>query len=80
MLSVTTTLSTSDGTLKTLIYPEPIDRQLGFERSVLSLYEGSVVLRAQVAEPGVRQLQAKLQACSDKVCLPPETLTLTVSR
>ncbi len=77
---IPTTLSTSDGTFKTLIYPEPIDRQLGFERSILSLYEGAVVLKAQAAEPGIRQLQIQLQACSDQVCLPPETLTLTVPR
>lgn len=77
---IPTALSAGNGTLKSVAYPEPIDRQLGFERSVLSLYEGTVVLKAQASEPGVYQLQARLQACSDKVCLPPETLTLTVSR
>ncbi len=69
-----------DGAIKNVVYPEPIDRELGFERSVLSLYEGLVVLNAQTVSPDVRQLQIRLQACSDKVCLPPETLTLTVSR
>lgn len=77
---IPTILSANDGTLKTVAYPEPIDRLLGFERSRLSLYEGSVVLRAHASEPGVRQLQTRLQACSDSVCLPPETLVLTVSR
>ena len=77
---IPTMLSASDGTLESIVYPDPIDRQLGFERSVLSLYEGSVTLKAQAAEPDVRQLQIRLQACSDKVCLPPETLKLTIPR
>ncbi len=77
---IPTTLSASNTTFETVIYPEPIDRQLGFARSVLSLYEGAVILRMKAAEPGLRRLQTQLQACSDKVCLPPETLTLTVLR
>lgn len=77
---IPTTLSAIEGDLGSITYPDAIDRRLGFERSVLSLYEGSVTLRAQAAEPGVRQLQTRLQACSDKVCLPPETLTLHLTR
>ncbi|NND91628.1 MAG: DUF255 domain-containing protein [Granulosicoccus sp.] len=77
---IPTTLRAIDGTFASITYPAAIDRQLGFQRAQLSLYQGSVVLRAITASPDVRQLQIQLQACSDEVCLPPESLTLTVPR
>lgn len=77
---IPTTLRANDGTLKNLIYPVAIERKLGFESTVLSLYEGTVVLKAQAVGSNVHQLQTRLQACSDKVCLPPENLVLSLSR
>ena len=77
---IPTELKTETGNLGKVNYPEPIERQLGFERSVLSLYEGSIVLNAEApAENKPHQIQTRLQACSDEVCLPPETLTLNLS-
>jgi len=77
---IPTSLSTAQGlAIENVTYPQPIERQLGFERSVLSLFENSVTLRASMSEPGTpAQIQARFQACSDEVCLPPETITLPI--
>lgn len=77
---IPTSLSNAQGDpLTNVAYPQPIERQLGFERSVLSLFENSITLRTNVAgNESSMKIQARLQACSDEVCLPPETITLPV--
>ncbi len=61
-------------------YPKAELATLGFQSEALAVYHGDVQLEAQLIQtaPADRMLsvQLELQACNDKVCLPPETLTL----
>ena len=68
--------------LQSVSYPEPILRTLGFQRSELSLYEGNVELTGNLPDDislaGTADIELQLQACSDEICLPPETLLFKV--
>ncbi len=73
----------ADGTgweLKTVDYPEPQLKKLGFSQTELALYEGDFTVPATLTPGhGARiTLQLTLQACNDRSCLPPETLFLPV--
>lgn len=62
-------------------YPAPIVRKLGFADEKLPLYEGHVEIKVPVEKmPNTGQLKAQitLQACSEKICLEPETRTISV--
>ncbi len=59
-------------------YPTPKIKSLGFSTAPLALYEGDLRLEARVSPGTVQQIGLTLQACSDKVCLQPETLTFTL--
>ena len=68
--------------LTKITYPVAIMRKLGFKNTALALYEGRFKLRAQIKQK-VKQgrrdavvVTLRLQACSDKSCLPPEQLQL----
>jgi len=70
---------TSGEPLANTIYPDPIEQSLSFEKTVLSLFEDSITLSAPLAaDASSSQFNLQLQACDDKQCLPPETLTLTL--
>ncbi len=65
-------------------YPPAIIKELGFQSEPLALYEGDVRLTARVQQnqsvpvlPPLR-IKLRLQACDEKICLPPETLVLQV--
>ena len=84
---IPTKLSLASATaMNTVNYPPPITRKLGFQRSELNLYEGVVQLTGTL--PGVEfgtdatspyaEMELQLQACSDEICLAPETLTFKV--
>ena len=80
---IPTQLSASgDGALQDVTYPQPVTRKLGFQRESLALYEGSVSVSAAMPALGPGQsrlpLSLRLQACNDEVCLPPESLSLTL--
>ncbi|MEE9319574.1 MAG: DUF255 domain-containing protein [Granulosicoccus sp.] len=64
-------------------FPVPVMRKLGFQSETLSLYEGQVTLRAgmpaNTSGSPLVPVKLTLQACSDEICLAPETLTLRVS-
>jgi len=67
--------------LKSVNYPEAIVTKLGFQRSELSLYEGSVQLTGALPEldsAAYAEVELQLQACSDEICLAPETLLFKV--
>lgn len=74
----------NDEPLAGVNYPESETRVLGFQRSALALYEGEVTLTAPMPEPAadgiVSAVALQLQACSDEICLAPETLTLPIPR
>jgi hypothetical protein len=66
-------------------YPAPRTVRLGFQREALALYEGSVRITADLQQTDGQggalpwlPIEVRLQACSDQVCLAPETLTLNV--
>ena len=75
--------SANDEPLKNLQYPEAVSRQLGFQRAELALYEGTTTitgtLPATTDGRSIVPLALRIQACSDVVCLAPETLSLNVS-
>jgi len=63
-------------------YPQAISQSLSFEKTKLSLFEGKFTISAPIPknaeDTSVFKLQ--LQACDDKQCLPPETMTFTLGR
>lgn len=73
---------TSGNSLSDPIYPAATVRELEFQSEALALYEHEVNLSAQLPEKrnplGQADISVRLQVCSDKVCLAPETLTLSV--
>ncbi len=65
-------------------YPKPVLKTLGFLREELALYEGQVriTMNLQQTDPAVAgpliPVALDLQACDDRVCLPPERRVLLV--
>jgi uncharacterized protein YyaL (SSP411 family) len=63
-------------------YPEGSQQKLSFQESPISLYSGETTLEALVtpgSEPpkgSTLEVSLRLQACNNKVCLPPETTKL----
>jgi len=62
-------------------YPEALVTKLGFQKEALALYQGKILIRAELERESARTggvpLELRLQACSDRVCLLPETLRLS---
>ncbi len=66
--------------LKSINYPTPKTQHLGFQKALLSLYDGRIEFDVEL-EAGLKfsrmlPLQLNLQACNDRVCLPPEAVVL----
>ncbi|MES9969437.1 MAG: DUF255 domain-containing protein [Candidatus Thiodiazotropha sp.] len=68
-------------------YPEGKRQQLAFQQQPLSLFSGMVRLQASISveddNPSASlalPLEVRLQACNDKVCLAPESITLSLPR
>ncbi|WP_194165911.1 thioredoxin domain-containing protein [Shewanella sp. YLB-07] len=66
-------------------YPEPIIRKLGFSDDKLALYEGrfEIFLEGGITQEGEQQeklksIDIRVQACSDQLCLLPETIKLNL--
>ncbi|MCP4429715.1 MAG: DUF255 domain-containing protein [Gammaproteobacteria bacterium] len=61
-------------------YPESITTTLGFQKEALSLYQGKVQIHLEVdnrnAESLVIPIELGIQACNDRICLPPEKVAL----
>jgi uncharacterized protein YyaL (SSP411 family) len=74
----------STWTLADFSYPRPIIKKLGFQSEDLALYEHTVRLTASVQQNSSVQvisplrIKLRLQACDEKVCLPPENLFLQI--
>ncbi len=60
-------------------YPEAINQSLSFEKTELSLFEGELTITAPWPKSAAADFQLQLQACDDKRCLPPETLSLSMT-
>lgn len=65
-------------------YPEPEVLRLGFQREPLALYRGLIRIAMRYEPEGDTGgsppilLNLRLQACNDRLCLPPENLGLEV--
>lgn len=68
----------NDQPLANTVYPVAEKRVLGFQRAELALYEGAVKLSAVMPE-GESAVAVQVQACSDEICLAPETLSLKLA-
>jgi len=72
----------NESPLQDVKYPTPVTRKLGFQRSELSLFEDSVQLTGRLPDVDsnavTAEIELQLQACSDEICLAPETLTFKV--
>ncbi len=68
--------------LASVSYPPAVTRQLGFQRSELSLFDGSVLMSGVLPEASAdvssANIELQLQACSDEICLAPETILFKV--
>ncbi len=68
--------------LKNVSYPEAVTRQLGFQRSKLDLFEGKFQITGELPKPSAdlntAEVELQIQACSDEICLAPESLLFTV--
>lgn len=67
---IATELSIDGQKISDQYYPKPVERRLGFSNKPLSLFEEDIEVSF---EPNGSWLKVKLQACSDKVCLLPES-------
>jgi len=73
----------NESPLQEVQYPTPVTRTLGFQRSELSLFEQNVQLTGRLpdlySEDAVTaEIELQFQACSDEICLAPETLSFKV--
>jgi DsbC/DsbD-like thiol-disulfide interchange protein len=71
--------------VKSIDYPVPEIVKYEFSEKPLSVFSGSITLRSALAVPdpvpaGLKELTGKLryQACTEKACLPPVTVDVTV--
>lgn len=68
--------------LENVRYPQALMLSTGFEKMPLALYQGKVSVRADIVvlnsedSFSVSAVELALQACNDKLCLPPERLQL----
>ncbi len=64
-----------------VVYPEPVVKSLGFSKKPLALIEGNVQIRGLLDDDAIGggKIDLEIQACSDKICLAPDTLKFTVS-
>lgn len=55
-------------------YPTPVYSEFGFIKEILPVYEGDISIVLSFDRPKVRSIiKLKIQACSDNLCLLPET-------
>ena len=61
-------------------YPEPIVQKLGFADADMALYDGRFKIDFELPDMGksARAILFLAQACNDKICLDPETLSMTL--
>ena len=73
-------LSPDHWQLHDITYPNPSYQTLSFSQDSLAVYSGNVIISFKAkpisdAYQGLK-ISLTLQACNDKVCLPPQTITL----
>ncbi len=65
--------------IKTVRYPIAKIIRLGFSKDKLAVYEGAIIIDYSLKKVQFGLATISLQACSDKVYLPPQTLTLLLN-
>ena len=59
-------------------YPKAVERSFSFNEKPLAVYEGDIEITVPV-EPNLAPVELTVQACSDEVCLLPETVTFDLA-
>ena len=59
-------------------YPKAVERSFAFNDNPLAVYEGEVEITVPVT-PELAPVELTVQACSDEVCLLPETVTFDLA-
>ncbi len=64
-----------------VIYPQPVTATLGFQKEPLSVYDGDIQIQVEIETDDrksgrILPLQLGIQACNDKICMPPEKVAL----
>jgi len=68
----------SDCEIVRIVYPIGVETRLPFSQSAINLYTGSVEIVFELSgfeTQGSRQIQLRIQACDNSLCLVPELLT-----
>jgi len=85
LVPVTATVSGDGVSVAKPVYPKGTPKKFSFSDQVLSVYEGRIAIRVAVrasakAKTGGYHLNVKVryQACTDKACLLPQTINLSV--
>ncbi len=79
---IPTTLKSSKGhcsALKNIAFPDDKTVTLGFQKDELQVYEDQMIISAEINPSSnchIVAAELNIQACSDKVCLSPETLQI----
>ncbi len=74
---IPTVLGINDEPVDPTVYPQPLEKKLQFNGKALSLYENQLILNQAYSAKASKQPQTvslDVQACSDEICLEPETL------
>jgi hypothetical protein len=75
-----TNLDTQNWTIENSTYPQGELAKLGFSKDQISIYKDQAKIGLKLKQHSktymTPTLLLTLQACSDKVCLPPTTMTL----
>ncbi|WP_139458315.1 thioredoxin domain-containing protein [Bathymodiolus thermophilus thioautotrophic gill symbiont] len=65
--------------IKTINYPPAKHINLGFSQDKLAVYDEEITLNFSLKGKRFTLAELTLQACSDKVCLPPQQITLLLN-
>jgi DsbC/DsbD-like thiol-disulfide interchange protein len=85
LIPTTATLTTSNGTLSDVHYPEPIKKRFEFSDELLAVYQGTVRFESELALPATATGKVTLggvlayQPCNDSQCFPPARTILNAT-
>jgi hypothetical protein len=65
--------------IKTINYPQAKRINLGFSQEKLAVYDEKITFNFSLKDEKFTLAKLTLQACSDKVCLPPQQITLLLN-
>ncbi|RHW74893.1 DUF255 domain-containing protein [Colwellia sp. RSH04] len=77
---IPTELTVGEGLYVKVNYPREKVKSLGFSQSLLSLFEGQFTINLELPRDNAlpEKVKLRVQACNDKLCLLPETLSFMV--